>query len=506
MKRLLDIEHANKAMVDQRKQIKKIKFKNLEDLQVQLLNQSVEEVDANFLYFTQQSEMKDKFMHVAHEYHQQNLQSVLSAESLSAQFKLEIHQPIHGYNHRYMCDQKSAGLDFKCALCSQKYIKHQRSHLQIRNIRNDEITDKLLKRQHSFHEHELVDLKKTLNDDLQTNWRFMKINKNLVIDLQKTFNCDICYLDVNMNDIAVLDCAHYFCRTCLTDYYNVMINQAGRPDNIKCPNIECKKQIRPALIEQLSEPKSYQKFLRMIKNQQVVQSNNKKFCPYPDCEEIIIGKKGLKETTCTKCKNQICYSCQMLWHQGQSCTQAQKQLYQGWIYKVGAHKCPKCQIPIENPQGCLIVSCLQCHCEWCWVCGLYPFDGIHKYNIVSPFSCKMVPSTTAKKIQSVAMFIIGFFLIPIVLLLAGLGGPFYYIVIVVQEMNRSGEECPWFMWIIFFLVGIISILFAIGVAVILGPLLCGLLTVPALIAHTYFFVKSCSWWKKQNRTRFIQTL
>eukprot|EP00347_Sterkiella_histriomuscorum_P019175 403342649 len=305
MTKLLAIEDSNKAKVEKIRQIKKTKFKNLDEAGIQL-NQSVEEVDANFLYFSQAGDIKDRFMQIAHDYHHSDLNyAQLQAESLSEQYKLEKHKPNHGYIHRHICDQGGTGLNFKCSLY----------------------------------------------------------------------------------ELAVLDCAHYFCRTCLSDYYNVMINQAGRPDNIKCPNSECKKQIRPALIEQLSDPKSYQKFLRMIKNQQVAQSNNKKFCPYPDCEEIITGKKGLKETTCPKCLKQVCYDCQLPWHKGKSCSQVQKQKYKGWAYKMGAHKCPQCQAPVEKNDGCPHMSCPQCNHRWCWICGMGIDNWIHETSDRSPFAC-----------------------------------------------------------------------------------------------------------------------
>lgn len=71
-------------------------------------------------------------------------------------------------------------------------------------------------------------------------------------------------------------------------------------------------------------PDSHKKFLRFMRNYEVGISKNKKFCPMPGCEAIILGKNNSTQMTCQACKTEICFMCQTEWHQGKSCSQAQK--------------------------------------------------------------------------------------------------------------------------------------------------------------------------------------
>lgn len=132
---------------------------------------------------------------------------------------------------------------------------------------------------HSFHEYEkkgLVDIQK---DHFSAQYRIKEANKKLFKTNQKTFFCDICYLESEVKDIKMLDCGHYFCSDCLKDYYNYMVNVSGQAQLIKCPNTDCRAQIESHSIEDLLTLDSYQKFKNLMLNYEVQTSKNKKFCP-----------------------------------------------------------------------------------------------------------------------------------------------------------------------------------------------------------------------------------
>jgi hypothetical protein len=32
-------------------------------------------------------------------------------------------------------------------------------------------------------------------------------------------------------------------------------------------------------------------------------------------------------------------------------------------------RCPSCGVPTERTSGCPMMSCVNCHANWCYVCG-----------------------------------------------------------------------------------------------------------------------------------------
>jgi late competence protein required for DNA uptake (superfamily II DNA/RNA helicase) len=93
-----------------------------------------------------------------------------------------------------------------------------------------------IKRAQSFHEHEKAELKNAYKEELDSKWRMNKLSKQFLIGDQKTFDCEICYMEADIKTITYLECGHYFCRDCLKGYYDYMIHQSGSVQKIKCPN------------------------------------------------------------------------------------------------------------------------------------------------------------------------------------------------------------------------------------------------------------------------------
>lgn len=42
-------------------------------------------------------------------------------------------------------------------------------------------------------------------------------------------------------------------------------------------------------------------------NYEISKQPNKRFCPYPDCENVIEGKKHQLKTYCNECKRNFCF-------------------------------------------------------------------------------------------------------------------------------------------------------------------------------------------------------
>ncbi len=86
-------------------------------------------------------------------------------------------------------------------------------------------------------------------------------------------------------------------------------------------------------------------------------SADKKFCPNPKCSVVVEAPKNTKKMKCTACAKDFCFNCGTEWHSGQSCEKFQRKMYEGWAYKIGAHKCPRCRVPVEKNRGCMHMTC-----------------------------------------------------------------------------------------------------------------------------------------------------
>ena len=64
-------------------------------------------------------------------------------------------------------------------------------------------------------------------EELTAKYRIKEANKFIIKGNKKTFTCDICYMDCEVEKIKMLKCGHYFCSDCVKDYYNYMINVSG---------------------------------------------------------------------------------------------------------------------------------------------------------------------------------------------------------------------------------------------------------------------------------------
>jgi len=71
--------------------------------------------------------------------------------------------------------------------------------------------------------------------------------------------CNICYEEVSPGESVLLDCKHVNCKTCLTDWYNVLINER-QVNSFLCISEACEMKISPALVKALVSPKMYEKY------------------------------------------------------------------------------------------------------------------------------------------------------------------------------------------------------------------------------------------------------
>eukprot|EP00347_Sterkiella_histriomuscorum_P013815 403363259 len=498
--------------------VKNLKAKgicNLENGKVQLFN-SVDEYTEDFTYFnsvfTYYGSSKATYIKnfVQTDYHTNSYQKDSYIRDQKA-YK-EAHKPDKGWTHPFQFQTNTLtdylGNDyiyrakncndifqlrnlFKCDQCGERFQEHQESQYYFKtgNIGLRKNIQKLFQRQHSFEQHELSDLKKQYTHLFPDKNGF---NINLLGKNAETFNCRICYMDVSMQQIKYLNCGHYFCEECFKAYIEYMINN-GHAYQIKCPDADCQVEFLAQLMKEILSENMFEKYKRLQLNIEVSKSRNKKFCPIPSCENVIeVKQSNTKKVQCQKCKNDICFKCQIKWHEGITCAKAQEKLYKGWAANYGAHKCPSCQAPVEKNEGCPHMNCSMCGYRWCWGCGQKSDHWSHAL----PIMCLLAPNTPKAFALFVLIFILGLALIPVILVL---GACFFTI------YGGCGASCGC-LYLSFKLnkfFGILMIPFAIvffGIsAAVCLAVLCvaaALAILPIYFLHIYLFYRAVYWWCK----------
>jgi E3 ubiquitin-protein ligase RNF14 len=74
---------------------------------------------------------------------------------------------------------------------------------------------------------------------------------------RSTYSCAICLTEHKGYQCVQLDCSHIFCRSCLGEYWGLLVSE-GDADRVKCPDSACIKDGREAGEEEarkiLTEP------------------------------------------------------------------------------------------------------------------------------------------------------------------------------------------------------------------------------------------------------------
>ena len=236
-----------------------------------------------------------------------------------------------------------------------------------------------------------------------------------------------------------------------------------------------------------------------MKNYQVSTQKNMKFCPYPGCEEVNECKQT--KMKCTKCERDFCSKCKTPWHVGKTCAQAQKELYKDWVYKFGAHQCPKCKTPIEKNAGCPNMNCTQCQYTWCWVCGRSNTHWTHSLQSMNLFGCKVAPSSVTGWVKFILTFILGLIFMPLYILIAFSALAVIGTTKCLRPWKRSNRRISQtcrrrISWIPFVFIWILLFLIVWAACLALGAVFTGIFIVPIYLVHIYQFLRTAYWWSK----------
>ena len=150
---------------------------------------------------------------------------------------------------------------------------------------------------------------------------------------------------------------------------------------LNCPKANCRLKVSSMLVEIILGQEAFRKYKEFNHNAEVLQSGNKKFCPYPDCVDTVVevkNPKSARRVECQVCYRQFCFQCHTHpWHEGKTCKENKRDHFKKWALSAKAQNCPNCKIPVEKDEGCQYMKCPQCHHQWCWKCGRKTKDHAH---------------------------------------------------------------------------------------------------------------------------------
>ncbi len=228
--------------------------------------------------------------------------------------------------------------------------------------------------------------------------------------------CGICLETCAAVDCHRLQCAHTFCRRCLSAYFLARVDE-GQSVGIECPEPKCRAAPSPSDVCALLPPAAFATFEAALLQQGLAQMDDVVWCPRPGCgypaichEPTLPEEEGGKPlATCGRCSFAFCAECGRAWHGNTHCVdlhklwrtadadgrEALRRRYGDYLFAelessefiaANTKPCPKCAAATEKNGGCNHMTCRSCRFEWCWLC-LKPYTSTH-YSGYGPGVCR----------------------------------------------------------------------------------------------------------------------
>ena len=217
-------------------------------------------------------------------------------------------------------------------------------------------------------------------DDLNDTFDLMRLdNINVPAGLNHFNNiCSICFTLLTKSEKVLLKCGHCCCKICLFFYLQSEI-KAAKVDKIKCFQRYCLDVIaEDIIINSIQKDKPLLEKYNIFKQRAIIfNSQDKKFCPEPDCNSYLQEDLTNKYVQCEN-GHKYCYICLKPWHGESKCDEKLDKDFQIWKKDKVVKRCPRCKIYTEKNEGCNHMTCTECKYQWCWLCEGEYQDGHFK--------------------------------------------------------------------------------------------------------------------------------
>ncbi|KAE9380098.1 hypothetical protein N431DRAFT_314511, partial [Stipitochalara longipes BDJ] len=217
--------------------------------------------------------------------------------------------------------------------------------------------------------------------------------------------CIVCFENLDLETFPqqklTESCTHKprVCGDCLTRSINAQIEQVSW-DEVGCP--ECRQVFSHEVVKQWASPEAFTRYDQNALMSAFRTMPDFRNCLGPGCNSGQIHEGGDDEPimTCTQCSFRTCFSHQVAWHAGQTCSEYDKVVEQKnkkeeeelsiALIAGTTKKCPnpECGHGIEKKGGCDQMKCIVCKHEFCYEC-LAPYIFIRREgNNAHRLSCK----------------------------------------------------------------------------------------------------------------------
>lgn len=191
--------------------------------------------------------------------------------------------------------------------------------------------------------------------------------------------CNICFETLLVSKMDVALCRqHYFCYQCWTGYVHTAIDSGPGSLDLRCPDPACSAIVPESIINYVCDESHITRYEEFELRSFVDDNKKMAWCTAPNCtsaaEAVIDVPREALDVQCT-CGNAFCFNCKEEAHRPVDCKTVRRWLIKNsaesenmtWIL-ANTKPCPKCTRPIEKNQGCMHMTCSQCHHEFCWLC------------------------------------------------------------------------------------------------------------------------------------------
>ena len=262
--------------------------------------------------------------------------------------------------HNFLQERNSGTSDI-CYLCGENKNIHSGSiPLNDSNINNNR-----------FSVYSSLNEASSKNKEIEDSNVFKSKSINISLNSQKKDECPICQESFDINDNnRIKNCGHAFCNDCWYSFLSIKI-QENRLTLIKCLEYDCQEKPDDDFIINLlnSNNSLIEKYKKFKLQLEVMNSPNKKLCPFPNCDSFLELKDiNNKEVMCMK-NHKFCFACLNEPHGNFPCKNKLDKSLIEFAKNILLKNCPNCSIITEKISGCNHITCIKCSYQWCWLCN-----------------------------------------------------------------------------------------------------------------------------------------